>query len=84
MLDQSADVFKADAEGTLPLHMAAAACSIALVLRILNKMHELKKRDNHVIKPDLNGLQALHYAAGESHLEMSHVAYRNESCRTYE
>ena len=35
LLDKHADVLKADSEKTLPLHMAAAACGVTLVERIL-------------------------------------------------
>jgi len=43
LLDKGADVLKADSEGTLPLHMAAAACGIAMVERILKKMQQARK-----------------------------------------
>ena len=70
LLDKGADVFKADAEGTLPLHMAAAACSLPMVDRILKRMTELKRKENHVLRVDMNGQQALHYAAGEGNIDL--------------
>ena len=70
LIDQNADVLKADSENTLPLHMAAAACGTTLVVRILSEMQKMRKRDDHVIKTDHNGLQALHYAAGEGNIDI--------------
>jgi len=76
LLDKGADVFKPDAEGTLPLHMAAAACSVPMVDRILKRMTELKRKEDHVLSTDSNGQHALHYAAGEGNIDVMKALVR--------
>ncbi|KAJ1485246.1 ankyrin repeat-containing domain protein, partial [Baffinella frigidus] len=69
LLNNGASVSHHDRDGTLPFHMAAAACEPAVLKKIYSAMQKGGTRVRADVK-DQRGQRALHYAAGEGNLEV--------------
>jgi ankyrin repeat protein len=61
-----------DKDGTLPLHMAAAACDATVLKKVVAVMARTDRRTMTDVR-DQRGQQAMHYAAGEGNLEVMRV-----------
>ncbi|EKX53557.1 hypothetical protein GUITHDRAFT_39394, partial [Guillardia theta CCMP2712] len=51
LLERNADVFRSDADGTLPLHMAAAACHVDCVKVLIEHGANVDQRDSQGWSP---------------------------------